>query len=515
MNPIAALLAAQSVYLALVFVLAAIVFGFAWNYYEAVLKDGGRDRDRLLDRLARGGGPRIFYIDLMTALLDRVDALLGDAGQGQRWVARLFGLNTARPCWTGRSFDTCALLAVVYPLASLIATWLLVGDAGPIGDLFGLREQPDRWVRLATAVATGIVVFALVRRAWLAYAVAVAVAAAVAVADVFLIAFAFVFAGSIAVASAVVVGVAGAVAGVGAVAFAVAVAGAGAGAFAFAGAGAGVSAVVFAFVVAGTVAADRASARGRLGAFWVAYWPVAVAVASFGLWLGGRFGRPPTTLSLLAMIGLLPLVNLPFDWASIGVTRALLRRGCDVHGAWLLRSPTILGVLDFLLGLALLAGLAAALILSLSAADAILSDAGARPTFDAAGLIQHIRERPGNPAHGWVYFTLLSTLLPSFFNLLVGVFSLLTFSVPIVRRWLIATIPTLDEAGRGGTRWQVVFALSAQWFFGMIFTGIGLWLLWQAALMVPGAEQMALDPLHSFALWCARLFGVPSSPPPS
>jgi hypothetical protein len=40
------------------------------------------------------------------------------------------------------------------------------------------------------------------------------------------------------------------------------------------------------------------------------------------------------------MIALLPLVNLPFDWASIGMTRALLRRGCEDHGIWILRSPT-------------------------------------------------------------------------------------------------------------------------------------------------------------------------------
>jgi hypothetical protein len=156
-------------------------------------------------------------------------------------------------------------------------------------------------------------------------------------------------------------------------------------------------------------------------------------------------------ISLILMMGGLPLVNLPFDWASIGVTRALLRRGCDRRGAGITRLPTLLGLLDFLLGVALLTLLALALIATLTAADAILLHAGARQEFDAIGLIDKIAADPGDPAHGWVYFTLLSTLLPSFLNLLVGVISLLTFSLPPLRRWLIVTIPTLDGKGLGGT----------------------------------------------------------------
>ncbi len=209
------------------------------------------------------------------------------------------------------------------------------------------------------------------------------------------------------------------------------------------------------------------------------------------------------------MVGLLPLVNLPFDWASIGMTRALLRRGCDDHGTWLLRSPTLLGLLDLLFGLVLLAILAPTLIMTFSAADAILWRGGGRPPlFNMVSLIDRIAAHPSDTAHGWVYFTLLSTLLPSFFNLLVGVFSLLTVSAPWVRQWLIETIPTLDQPGLGGTRLQAVFALSAQWFCGVWLTGLALWVIWQAVLMVPGPEAMALDPLLGFAKLCAWLLGV-------
>jgi hypothetical protein len=39
-------------------------------------------------------------------------------------------------------------------------------------------------------------------------------------------------------------------------------------------------------------------------------------------------------------------------------------------------------------------------------------------------------------------------------------------------------------------------------------TGLALWVIWQAVLMVPGPEAMALDPLLGFAKLCAWLLGV-------
>jgi hypothetical protein len=34
----------------------------------------------------------------------------------------------------------------------------------------------------------------------------------------------------------------------------------------------------------------------------------------------------------LMFLGLLTLINAPFDWASLGLTRALLRRGLELGG---------------------------------------------------------------------------------------------------------------------------------------------------------------------------------------
>jgi hypothetical protein len=35
---------------------------------------------------------------------------------------------------------------------------------------------------------------------------------------------------------------------------------------------------------------------------------------------------------MLLFLGLLTLLNAPFDWASLGLTRALLRRGLECGG---------------------------------------------------------------------------------------------------------------------------------------------------------------------------------------
>src|SRR5262249_34113573 len=37
---------------------------------------------------------------------------------------------------------------------------------------------------------------------------------------------------------------------------------------------------------------------------------------------------------VLLFLGLLTLLNAPFDWASLGLTRALLRRGLELGGWW-------------------------------------------------------------------------------------------------------------------------------------------------------------------------------------
>jgi hypothetical protein len=240
----------------------------------------------------------------------------------------------------------------------------------------------------------------------------------------------------------------------------------------------------------------------------MAFWPIALLASYVCLWLAARIGGPTEPLPLIVMIAIVPLVNLPFDWASIGVTRALLRRGCEDHGRWYLRSPIVLGLLDFALGLVLLAALAAALIVALFAADWA---AGRVPVVNVEGLLEAIRENPRDAKHYWVYLTLFSTLIPSVLNALIGVFSLVTWSIRPARRWMLAEIPSLYETGHAAMRLAVAGALSGQVFVGVLLTGAGFWLVWQAALQIPFVESGFLQLLQDFAAGCAKFFGVLAS----
>ncbi|MFZ0506776.1 MAG: hypothetical protein WBE85_11570 [Methylocella sp.] len=62
---------------------------------------------------------------------------------------------------------------------------------------------------------------------------------------------------------------------------------------------------------------------------------------------------------LLFFLGLLTLLNAPFDWASLGLTRALLRRGPEL-GGWY---PYFLALVDAALATLIIALLALTMVL--------------------------------------------------------------------------------------------------------------------------------------------------------
>ena len=112
--------------------ISAIAASYVWFHWVDALKEGGRDRARLLRRLRRGGDWRDQYVWRLRRFLAHVDRFLGDTrrpGPACRWVTG----GGPWPCWTARSFDICALMALVYPFLSIYATWLWSGEAGDLG----------------------------------------------------------------------------------------------------------------------------------------------------------------------------------------------------------------------------------------------------------------------------------------------------------------------------------------------------------------------------------------------
>ena len=201
------------------------------------------------------------------------------------------------------------------------------------------------------------------------------------------------------------------------------------------------------------------------------FFPCAVGACYLGLWAMAATGIGSTPLILLVMIGLVPLVNTPFDWASVGFTRALLRRGCD-RGA---PSPLWLGLLDFAIGLVLLVLLAAALVAGLHAVNWLTVLVAGKELIDLPNRLYILIRWPRAPENWWIYLTLFSTLIPSALNLVIGMFSLVSVAFPLHRRWLIKTIPRLQATGWDETRRRALAVLGAQAFLGVFMAGLVLW----------------------------------------
>ena len=141
---------------------AMMTGGYVWFHWAEALKEKGRDRDRLLRRLRRGGNWRAQYVGRLRRVLARVDRFMGDARR-PGWACRRLTGGGPWPCWTARSFDRCALMAVVYPFLSLHATWLISGEAGDLGETLRLRAEPDPGSRIVSAGLIVVVLYTMVK----------------------------------------------------------------------------------------------------------------------------------------------------------------------------------------------------------------------------------------------------------------------------------------------------------------------------------------------------------------
>jgi hypothetical protein len=124
---------------------------------------------------------------------------------------------------------------------------------------------------------------------------------------------------------------------------------------------------------------------------------------------------------LLLFLGLLTLLNAPFDWASLGLTRALLRRGLELGGWW----PYLLAIADAALAALIVAALALTMVIGVQAFDALAQHGGGDATLPLDALFDGIAVHPTDPKYWWVYALLLTTVLPSMVNLMIGGASLL------------------------------------------------------------------------------------------
>jgi hypothetical protein len=193
-----------------------------------------------------------------------------------------------------------------------------------------------------------------------------------------------------------------------------------------------------AVLVAGglSTASSRFAAKGKLGWFLAFSWfalPLCCYVAAYILSPLNTWGKAGPMLLFMA---LLPLLHSPFDWASVGLTRALLHRGLE-RGEWW---PLLYALFDATLAVAVLAVLAPILVIGLQLFNEIAVHAGGRPVVQIARLLEGITLRPASPEFWWVYGLLLTTVVPSVINLMIGGASLVC-GIPGIPALLARNMP--------------------------------------------------------------------------
>ncbi|MGH6839792.1 MAG: hypothetical protein ACREDT_13540 [Methylocella sp.] len=152
--------------------------------------------------------------------------------------------------------------------------------------------------------------------------------------------------------------------------------------------------------------------------------------------LGAAYAFP--TFPLLLFLGLLTLLDAPFDWASLGLTRALMRRGLELGGWW----PYAYACFDALLAAVIDALLALTMVIGVQAFDELAVHGGGKKAMllPLDKLFDGIAKNPTAPEYWWAYALLLSTMIPSLVNLAIGGMAV-TRGIPGVSRLLLRWIP--------------------------------------------------------------------------
>lgn len=423
------------------------------------------------------------------------------------------------PLWTASSYDRCLMLALIYPLICVFVVWAISGETGPVEEAlrFSAVSVPKRSLLLVLVASTGLAFyFALTSEkifAWVVFSASIIA--------VFIVTK-FVGHGSVLNPFTGSVALFGAVAFSGAVALSGGIAITSISHIVSVGAlfVASVSVINAAFLVCSPYSSDVANfpirlavsisvsiaiyyidrlmyARGKRTFFLIASSILTVAACVVGAWTlpqfsGWRDGGP-----LLLFFGLLTMVNAPFDWTSLGLTRFLLRRGLDRGGVW----PYFYAVVDAVAGSMLITVLAVALTVAIDGFNSVAVLRGG----DAARILPPMRDylaalrvNPSAYEYWWLYVTILTTLLPSVINLFLAGFAFLRGN--FLNRQLLALMPE-GRAVPAPYSFVVAFVLTIQGALAVCFAfaaqfGLG-WLILHE--LMPMFQAGPLQAAEAFA----------------
>jgi hypothetical protein len=193
---------------------------------------------------------------------------------------------------------------------------------------------------------------------------------------------------------------------------------------------------------------------------------------------------------LLLFLGLLTLLNAPFDWLSLGLTRALLRRGIELKSWW----PYGLAIVDALLAIQIIAALACVMVIGIQAFDMLAILHRGKPVLPLAPLFDGIARNPSAPEYWWIYALLFSTMIPSVINLIIGGASLWR-GIPVVSELILHYMPEGKAVAALDRNWMALL-LTSQWLLGAVLgiaaQGILVWAFFGHILPWLGLDMLAI-----------------------
>ena len=470
---------------------------------ESALKTAP-DRAAMLRWLAPDRNLRELYLPALRHALAATDRYLRDAGVPNQGISRSVRLSEPRPFWTVWSFDRIAAVALIYPTLSFALAWALGGDTGSLGEAIGLVREAAQWQRLS-GLLCGVIVIACFLKAyrsdgsleffWMIAGVSIGGGAGSLLFSVNSYPILIIFTVALSFHAAT-------------------------------SKWSSTTPFVLIYTASGAVSSETSAAFGlvsallmigfgrkytevlfvRINKMYALFWCIILIVTIYSVYIGLRMGIRDETknrAALLILLVLVPLVNMPFDWASVGLTRLLLRIGCE-PGRW---SPLWLGLLDLLIGALLIIPLALSLIVALQAADHLIVSAGGKPIVAVLATIRGIAAHWQDSANWWVYVTLFSTLIPSILNGIIGAFSLCTWIAPPIRRFMHYAVGQHgDENAHGSVKALLVIFIGLQAALSIILPFVVLATLAKLiTLAIPALLEHLTGTAIDFAEWIARL----------
>ena len=458
-----------------------ILFPILFMYYNDILKKpNGPEYAALKERLSNDGTMISHYRLRLRSALARADRFF----EGTPDISPTGGHE-----WSIRAFDTCLLFALFYPIAAAAIGWLIFADAGTFGEALGfVAHEHSALQRIILSISviiglslcfTGSVWKALLGMSIIILASYLSGQIGVSTPTLFAVI-------SVGIGLSVYYSkdtdfMLNAATLLGLVLIPIMIA--------FFGTSLSSSNMIlrgflFALLCSIVYFSEEKAPKTRSTLFLTII--IAIIIVWLALYFNTLAREPHFVLTASIALIIIPLINAPFDWASIGLTRFCLRKSLIAKS---IQARTAWAALDITIALACMVLLCVVMIFALEGFNATAAAYGV--DFTPAPIreqVTQIRNASGfEGRHFWLYFALFTTLAPTLFHMLIWLTSLIS-AVWGQNKYLYARIEPEKLILSNQRMWTASW-LSAQWVGGLVLGAVICTLLWEGLTRTPSISQ--------------------------